>query len=93
MDRNKIMKAVKLFFEGIGEDPNRAGVAETPGRVADMCEEIFAGIGTDSASVIKVLREEDHDEIVLIKDIPFHSICEHHLLPFVGKAHVAYIPE
>ncbi len=92
MDKKKIIKAVKLFLEGIGEDPERGGLKDTPKRVAEMCEEIFAGIGVDSGKVIKVLKSEDHDEIVLLKDISFFSVCEHHLLPFIGKAHVAYIP-
>ncbi len=92
MDKKKIIKSVKLFLEGIGEDPERGGLKDTPKRVADMCEEIFAGIGVDSKKQIKVLKSEDHDEIVLLKDIPFFSVCEHHLLPFIGKAHVAYIP-
>ena len=93
MDRDKIQRAVKLFLEGIGEDVRRPGLRETPRRIANMCEEIFAGIGADSASVIKALHSENYDEIVLIKDIPFYSMCEHHLLPFTGKAHVAYIPD
>ncbi len=92
MDKKKIIKSVKLFLEGIGEDPERGGLQETPRRVAEMCEEIFAGIGVDAGKQIKVLKSEDHDEIVLLKDISFFSVCEHHLLPFVGKAHVAYIP-
>ena len=92
MDKKKITKAVKLFLEGIGEDPERGGLKDTPKRVAEMCEEIFSGIGVDSSKVIKVLKSEDHDEIVLLKDISFFSVCEHHLLPFIGKADVAYIP-
>ncbi len=92
MDKKKIVKAVKLFLEGIGEDLERGGIKGTPKRVAEMCEEIFAGIGMDAGNQIKVLKSEDHDEIVLLKDIPFFSVCEHHLLPFIGKAHVAYIP-
>ncbi|ODS32613.1 MAG: GTP cyclohydrolase I [Candidatus Scalindua rubra] len=92
IDRKKITKGIKLFLEGIGEDPKREGLKETPERVAEMCEEIFAGVGVDTGEQIKVLKSEDHDEIVLLKDIPFFSICEHHLLPFIGKAHVAYIP-
>ncbi|GJQ58091.1 MAG: GTP cyclohydrolase 1 [Candidatus Scalindua sp.] len=92
MDKQKIMKATKLLLEGIGEDPSREGLLETPRRVAEMCEEIFSGIGADSGEQIKILQSEDHDEIVLLKDIPFFSVCEHHLLPFIGKAHVAYIP-
>lgn len=81
-----------MFLEGIGDDPGREGLLETPRRVAEMCEEIFSGIGVDSGEQIKILHSEDYDEIVLLKDIPFFSVCEHHLLPFVGKAHVAYIP-
>ncbi len=92
MDKKKIVKAVKLFLEGIGEDLERGGIKGTPKRVAEMCEEIFAGIGMDAGNQIKVLKSEDHDEIVLLKDIPFFSVCEHHLLPFIGKAHVAYVP-
>ena len=92
MDKKKITKAVKLFLEGIGEDPERGGLKDTPKRVAEMCEEIFSGIGVDSSKVIKVLKSEEHDEIVLLKDISFFSVCEHHLLPFIGKANVAYIP-
>jgi len=92
MDHRKIERAVKLFLEGIGEDPGRAGLKETPRRVAQMCEEIFAGMKVDTRRIIKALRSEDHDEIVLVRDIPFHSVCEHHLVPFFGRAHVAYIP-
>lgn len=92
MDQRKIERAVKLFLEGIGEDVNRPGLKDTPKRVARMCEEIFAGIKADASRVIRPLHAEEHDEIVLIRDIPFHSVCEHHLLPFIGKAHVAYIP-
>lgn len=93
IDKEKIQAAIRLFIEGIGEDPNREGLQETPERVAEMCEEIFAGIGQESHSVIKVLKSENYDEIVLLKDIPFYSMCEHHLLPFSGVAHVAYIPQ
>ncbi|MCF6150177.1 MAG: GTP cyclohydrolase I FolE [Candidatus Kuenenia sp.] len=93
INKEKIQEAIRLFIEGIGEDPNREGLQETPERVAEMCEEIFAGIGQDSHSVIKVLKSEKYDEIVLLKDIPFYSMCEHHLLPFSGVAHVAYIPQ
>ena len=93
IDHQKIEQAVRLFLEAIGEDPNREGIRETPKRVARMCDEVLAGMQEDPNSIIKVLKSEDHDEIVLIKNIPFHSICEHHLLPFLGVAHVAYIPE
>ena len=93
MDREKIKKAVTMILESIGEDPSREGLKGTPDRVASMYEEIFSGIGKDPAEVIKVFTEEEHDEMVMLKDIPFYSVCEHHLLPFHGKAHIAYIPE
>ncbi|MEW6357420.1 MAG: GTP cyclohydrolase I FolE [Planctomycetota bacterium] len=93
MDREKIEKAVRLLLEGIGEDPDRLGLVNTPARVAGMYEEIFAGIGKDACEALTVLHSENHDEIVLVKDIPFYSVCEHHLLPFLGVAHVAYIPQ
>lgn len=93
MDSDKLVRAVRLFLEGIGEDPDRPGLKDTPERVASMCEEIFAGIGKEAKDEIKVLRSENHDEIVLLKDIPFYSVCEHHILPFIGVAHVAYIPQ
>jgi GTP cyclohydrolase I len=93
MDRRKIERAVKLFLEGIGEQPDRPGLRLTPRRVANMCVELYAGMTINPAKIITPLRSEDHDEIVLIRDISFQSICEHHLLPFIGKAHVAYIPD
>ncbi|MEE9514830.1 MAG: GTP cyclohydrolase I FolE [Candidatus Brocadiales bacterium] len=93
MNHEKIKKAVHLFLEAIGEDPDRPGLCGTPERVADMCKEIFGGIGVDAGKEIKVLKATGHDEVVLLKDLPFYSICEHHILPFVGMAHVAYIPK
>ena len=93
MDREKIEQAVRLYLEGIGEDPNREGLRDTPERVARMCEEIYAGIGADPASVFTRVFNEAHDEIILVRNIPFYSMCEHHLLPFLGKAHVAYLPD
>jgi len=93
MDKEKIKQAVRLFIEGIGDDPNREGVLHTPERVAAMCAEIFSGIGANPAAVFTRLLSESHDEIVLVKNIPFYSMCEHHLLPFVGQAHVAYLPD
>jgi len=93
MDIEKIKQAVRLFIEGIGDDPDREGVRHTPERVATMCQEIYAGIGVNPASVFTRLLSEVHDEIVLVKNIPFFSMCEHHLLPFIGKAHVAYLPD
>jgi GTP cyclohydrolase I len=92
MDIKKIEKGVRLILEGIGEDPERAGIKDTPQRVARMYEEIFAGLKTPSEEILNYIEGESHDEMVLLKDIPFYSVCEHHLLPFVGKAHVAYIP-
>ncbi|GBE06144.1 MAG TPA: GTP cyclohydrolase I FolE [Nitrospirae bacterium] len=92
MDRKKIMKGVKLILEGIGEDPERPGLKDTPGRIAGMYEEIFSGLQTPTEEILKPIEGESHDEMVLLKDIPFYSVCEHHLLPFLGRAHVAYIP-
>ena len=92
MDVKKIEKGVRLILEGIGEDPDRAGLKETPERVARMYKEIFSGIETPTEELLKAIEGESHDEMVLLKDIPFYSICEHHLIPFIGKAHVAYIP-
>lgn len=92
MDREKIKKGVRLILEGIGEDPERPGLKETPERVTRMYEEIFSGIKMPEAEILKTLSGETHDEMILLKDIPFYSVCEHHLLPFIGKAHIAYIP-
>ena len=92
MDLKKIEKGVRLILEAIGEDPERAGLKDTPRRVAKMYEEIFAGLKTPSEEILSYIEGESHDEMVLLKDIPFYSICEHHLLPFIGKAHVAYVP-
>ena len=92
MDKAKVAQAVRLLLEAIGEDPERQGLRDTPRRVADACEEIFSGIGRDPADELDVTFDTDHEEIVLVRDIPFQSVCEHHLLPFIGRAHVAYIP-
>ncbi|RKY14411.1 MAG: GTP cyclohydrolase I FolE [Planctomycetota bacterium] len=92
MDEEKIRQAVRLFLEGIGEDPDRNGLRETPNRIVRMCRELFYGLHTDPASVLTVI-EEEHDEIILVKDVPFYSVCEHHLLPFKGICHVAYVPD
>ncbi len=92
VDRKKVEQAVRLLLEGIGENPDRDGIRETPRRVASMYDEIFSGIGRDPVEVVKVLTSDQHDEIVLVRDIPFTSVCEHHLLPFIGKVHMAYIP-
>ena len=92
MDKQKIERAVRDILEAIGEDPDREGLVETPKRVASMYEEIFAGIEDDPEKYLKVFSETDNDEIVVVRDIPLYSMCEHHLLPFIGKAHIAYIP-
>ena len=92
MDLDKIERGVRLVLEGMGEDPEREGLAGTPRRVARMCEEIFAGINEDPREFLAKVYKTKHDEMVMIKNIPLYSVCEHHLLPFLGKAHVAYIP-
>lgn len=92
MNKKKIIKGVKMILEGIGEDVQRAGLKNTPQRIADMYEEIFSGLKTPIKEILRPIAGESHDEMVLLKDIPFYSVCEHHLLPFIGKAHVAYIP-
>ena len=93
MDLKKIERGVKLILEGIDEDPKRAGVLETPKRVALMFSEILGGKQADAVKQLKPIDGEKHDEMVLIKNIPLYSMCEHHLLPFAGTAHVAYIPK
>jgi GTP cyclohydrolase I len=91
-DAKKVEEGVRLILEGIGEDPDRGGLRETPARVARMYEEIFAGVGKDASQLVTVVEGADHDEMIMVRDIPLYSSCEHHLLPWVGKAHVAYIP-
>jgi GTP cyclohydrolase I len=93
MNKQKIKKAVSDILEAIGENTRRKDLLDTPQRVADMYEEIFSGIGKDAEKELEVLLDQKHNEIVLLKDIPLYSVCEHHLLPFIGKAHVAYIPK
>jgi GTP cyclohydrolase I len=93
MDLEKIAAGVRLLLEGIGENLLRPGIVETPQRVAEMYEEICGGLHEDPAVEIKVIPAETHDEIVMVKDIPIYSICEHHLVPFTGVVHIAYIPE
>ncbi|HYL99876.1 MAG TPA: GTP cyclohydrolase I FolE [Blastocatellia bacterium] len=92
VDLAKIEAGVRLILEGIGEDPERPGLEGTPRRVAAMYEEICAGLHDDPRRFIRVIPAETHDEMVIVKDIPIYSLCEHHLLPFVGVAHIAYIP-
>jgi GTP cyclohydrolase IA len=91
-DRKKIEQGVRLILDGIGDDPMRDGVVDTPRRVADMYEEVFAGIGQDPSEVVTVIKGAAHDEMIMVKDIPLTALCEHHMLAFNGKAHVAYIP-
>ena len=93
MDLPKIENAVREILEAIGEDPDREGLQETPQRVARMYAEVFAGLHRDISKDIKTFHGEGNDEMILIGDIPFYSMCEHHLLPFHGKAHVVYIPK
>ncbi|MFH0911655.1 MAG: GTP cyclohydrolase I FolE [Planctomycetota bacterium] len=93
MDPEKIRQATRLFLEAIGEDPARPCLARTPERLVRLCEEIFGGMGRDPARILETVPGETHDEIVLVRDIPFYSVCEHHLLPFHGRAHVAYLPD
>ena len=92
MDTAKIEAGVRLILEGVGEDPEREGLRETPARVARMYEEVLGGLEEDPSRHFDVTFDEGHEEIVLVGDIPFFSMCEHHLAPFFGKAHVAYIP-
>ena len=93
VDKTKIKKAVKEILEAVGDNPNRPDLKETPRRVAEMYEEVLSGMKKDAGKELEVLLSEGHDEIVLLKGIPLYSLCEHHLLPFIGKAHVAYIPK
>jgi len=93
MDRKKLEEAVRMLLEGVGEDPERGGLKDTPRRVVSMLAETLGGMKQDPANILTVLEEEHHDEIVLVKDIPLYSTCEHHMLPFLGLAHVGYIPE
>ena len=92
VDLSRVEKAVAEILEAIGEDPNRDGLLGTPGRVAAMYEELFSGLHDDPGRHLTVTFAADHDEMVMVRDIPFASLCEHHLVPFIGRAHVAYIP-
>lgn len=94
MDKERIAKAVREILIAIGEDPDREGLVDTPRRIANMYEEIFSGLKEDPGKHLEVyFQEEQHEEMVLVKDIPFYTMCEHHLVPFFGKAHVGYIPK
>ena len=93
VDHARIEKAVREILSAVGEDPDREGLLETPARVARMYAEMFSGLKKDPAVHLQKVFTEDYDEIVLIKDITFCSMCEHHLLPFTGRAHVGYLPQ
>ena len=93
IDQDKIKRAVHDILVAIGEDPSREGIRETPRRIAEMYAEVFRGMKEDPREVLSVGFEEGHNEMVILKDIPFYSICEHHLLPFYGMAHIGYIPK
>jgi GTP cyclohydrolase IA len=92
IDQKKIAKAVKEILAALGEDVNREGLKETPRRVAELYADLFSGLAIDPGKELKIFQQGEHEEMVMLKDIPFYSICEHHLVPFVGKAHVVYIP-
>jgi len=93
MNQKKIETAVKMILEAIGENPEKKGLKETPKRVAKMYKEIFAGLKEKPEKTLGKIFHEDYDELVLVKNIPLYSMCEHHLLPFYGKAHIAYLPD
>lgn len=93
VDHEKIQQAVTMILEAIGEDPSREGLEDTPKRVARMYEEVFQGLNQDPKEHFKTVFGEDHKELVLVKDIPFYSMCEHHLVPFFGKVHIGYLPQ
>ena len=94
VDKDKVKLAVEMMLDAIGEDKTREGLLDTPRRVADMYEEIFDGIDTDPKAFLHTqFHEEGQKEMVIVRNIPFHSMCEHHMLPFLGRAHVAYIPK
>lgn len=92
MDRAKIEQGVRLMLEGMGEDPNREGLLDTPSRVARAMEEVCGGLGVDVSELFSVTFDAGCHDVVVVRDIPFYSLCEHHLLPFFGKAHIAYVP-
>ena len=94
IDQPRIEEAVRTILEAIGEDPNREGLKETPQRVARMYADIFSGLAANPEEHLKLFDEpEQYNELVIVRDIPLYSVCEHHLLPFIGKAHIAYIPK
>ena len=91
-DPQKVEEGVRLILEGVGEDVGREGLKETPRRVAEMYREIFAGLHEDPEAVVDAVLDVGHDEMIMVRDIPLYSTCEHHLVPFSGRAHVAYVP-
>jgi GTP cyclohydrolase I len=93
VDQARIAQAVTMMLEAIGEDPQREGLRDTPRRIAEMYAELFSGLFVDPREHLQVGFEEDHQEMVVLRDIPFTSMCEHHFLPFYGHAHLAYIPQ
>jgi len=93
MDTKRIEAAVRELLLAIGENPEREGLRETPQRVAEMYAEIFSGLGADAAQHLKLFQETGNEEMVIVRDIPLYSMCEHHLIPFLGRAHIAYIPK
>ncbi|MCY0879155.1 MAG: GTP cyclohydrolase I FolE [Firmicutes bacterium] len=92
IDQEKIQRAVVMILEAVGENPDREGLRDTPARVARMYAEVFRGLHQNAADVLATRFHVDHNDVVLVKEIPFYSMCEHHLLPFFGHAHVAYVP-
>ncbi len=93
MDREKIRQAVSLFLEGIGEDKEREGLRETPERIAQMCEELFEGYASDASEHLEKTFSSEQKGLVIEKEIPFYSVCEHHFLPFYGMVHIGYVPD
>ncbi|HGA0630976.1 TPA: GTP cyclohydrolase I FolE [Streptococcus agalactiae] len=91
-NQEKMEKAIYQFLEALGENPDREGLKDTPKRVAKMYIEMFSGLNQDSKEQFTAVFSENHEEVVIVKDIPFYSMCEHHLVPFYGKAHIAYLP-
>jgi len=93
MDKKKITKGVRLILEGIGEDPDREGLTRTPERVYEFYREVFSGLRAKPEKALKLYTSINKDELIIVRDISFYSMCEHHLLPFFGKVHIAYIPQ
>lgn len=93
MNEERIKNAIRTILEEIGENPDREGLKDTPDRVYRMFKEIFSGIGSDPKDVLTAIFHEEHEELVIVKDIKFYSMCEHHMLPFFGRAHVGYLPD